>query len=50
MPNASAVQPISGVTTATSPGPVDAFDVSGMTLVNVVIAGQAIDATITDRR
>ncbi|PCE30091.1 glycoside hydrolase family 28 protein [Burkholderia ubonensis] len=64
-PPTPAVQPISGVTirncdfgtpvacgapTATSPGPVYAFNVSGMALANVVIAGQAIDTTITDRR
>ncbi len=60
-----AVQPIAGVTirdcdfgtpvasgtpTATSPGPIYAYNVSGMTLSNVVIAGQAVNTTITDRR
>jgi polygalacturonase len=64
-PPTPAVQPISGVTirncdfgtpvasgtpTVTSPGPVYAFNVSGMTLTNVAIAGQTIDTTITDRR
>ncbi|KVN21518.1 hypothetical protein WT09_07145 [Burkholderia stagnalis] len=64
-PPAPAVQPIAGVTirdcdfgtpvasgtpTATSPGPVYAYNVSGMVLSNVVIAGQAVNTTITDRR
>ncbi|MGU7769984.1 glycoside hydrolase family 28 protein [Burkholderia sp. MR1-5-21] len=64
-PPTPAVQPISGVTishcdfgtpvasgtpTVTSPGPIYAFNVSGMTLSNVVVAGQAINTTIADRR
>ncbi|KWH18311.1 glycoside hydrolase family 28 protein [Burkholderia multivorans] len=62
---APTVQPIAGVTisncdfgtpvasgtpTVTSPGPIYAFNVSGMTLRNVVIAGQTVNTTITDSR
>ena len=64
-PPTPSVQPISGVTisncdfgtpvasgtaTVTSPGPIYAFNVNAMTLANVTIAGQAVDATITDKR
>lgn len=64
-PPVLAVQPISGVTisncdfgtpvasgtpTVASPRSIYAFNVSEMTLMNVTIAGQAVNTTITDKR